>query len=917
MAQVIGTNVLSLNAQRNLNSSGAKLATSLQRLSSGLRINSAKDDAAGLAISNRMTAQIKGLNQAARNANDGISLAQTAEGDLAAITNGLQRIRELAVQSANATNSASDRQALQAEVTQLVAEIDRISVASSFNGVSLLDGNFTSQQFQVGANANEIINVAQIASSRTTDIGQGTAASASGTAVAAVLGTGELTINGNSVAPAARDAAAVAAAINLADSTVTATATNTQAVAFTSANSATVQTATTLDTTTAGFTTATSNSAVATSGTNTTGGAAVSNAAVLSSTLVIPVASAETHVSTNNLPASFNFATDQVSFSVKVGGAGAETVTLNTNLVDESGFLAEINTQITEAATATVVGGKLVITADATGSASNLVIGSYNGDVDSGAATIADFVSGSITVDGRNNLDFSTQTADFTITVDGGGAQAGIHLDQLYASEAALLADLNSQVTGATITANAGALVFTSDTQGASSSIVISAFDGDLNGGGENFADFTAGVTQAGRDKYDFSGTNNVSFDVTIDGGAAQTVNLIADYDTTDATYLAGINGQLTGAVASLSGPGGNLIITSSSTGTGSTVAISGYDGDVDGLARSIADFTGGGAAVAGVNTVTDNNFILQLDGVDVLNTAGGIGTTVTQAQVNTAINNFVAGNSAYTVSSGTTFGTDLVISKTDGSDAALVVTSNFNSGGVLSGTVASTNGTTTAQATASGFDLSLDGVDLNFSAAVSDGAVTGAEAAGVINAVSGYTATYDGSNINVTKADGSNIALVETSAASGGLTAGATQTLYGSVSLASSADILIGGTNVANAGLSAGNNAAATSGVTVANTDISSTNGANLAIVTIDAALDTINSSRGNLGAIQSRFESVVSSLSTTAENLSAARSRIQDTDFAAETANLTKAQILQQAGISILSQANAQPQLVLSLLQ
>jgi len=159
MAMSIQTNVASLNAQRNLNSSQGGLSTSLQRLSSGLRINSAKDDAAGLAIADRMTAQIKGLNQASRNANDGISLTQTAEGALQESTNILQRVRELAVQSANSTNSATDRLSLQSEVNQLVSELDRISDTTSFNGIKLLDGSFQAQQFQVGANAGETIQV--------------------------------------------------------------------------------------------------------------------------------------------------------------------------------------------------------------------------------------------------------------------------------------------------------------------------------------------------------------------------------------------------------------------------------------------------------------------------------------------------------------------------------------------------------------------------------------------------------------------------------------------------------------------------------------------------------------------------------------------------------------------------------------
>ncbi len=157
VAQIL-TNIPSLNAQRNLYNSGQTLATSLQRLSSGLRINSAKDDAAGMAITERFTAQIRGIDQAARNANDGISLAQTGEGALGSASSMLQRIRELAVQSVNATNSASDRAALNNEVAQLAAELDRIAATTSFNGQQLLDGS-SSNTYQVGANAGEVITV--------------------------------------------------------------------------------------------------------------------------------------------------------------------------------------------------------------------------------------------------------------------------------------------------------------------------------------------------------------------------------------------------------------------------------------------------------------------------------------------------------------------------------------------------------------------------------------------------------------------------------------------------------------------------------------------------------------------------------------------------------------------------------------
>jgi len=193
----VNTNIQSLNAQRNLGKSQASLAKSMQRLSSGLRINSAKDDAAGLAITDRMTAQIRGMNQAARNANDGISLAQTAEGALGEVTNILQRMRELSVQSANASNSSADRASLDSEFGQLKEEIDRIADTTQFNGMTLLDGTFKSGSaavFQVGANANQTISVA---------IGK------SGGANISALGSGAVNVSAIGISTATRAQSAI------------------------------------------------------------------------------------------------------------------------------------------------------------------------------------------------------------------------------------------------------------------------------------------------------------------------------------------------------------------------------------------------------------------------------------------------------------------------------------------------------------------------------------------------------------------------------------------------------------------------------------------------------------------------------------------------------------------------------------
>jgi len=193
---VINTNTISLNAQRNLSTNSATLATTIQRLSSGLRINSARDDAAGLAISERFTTQIRGLNVAVRNANDAISLAQTAEGALGEVGTNLQRIRELAVQSANATNSQSDRDALNAEVAQLVDEVDRVAKQAEFNGTKLLDGSFLGQLFQVGANAGQAISIGKTANAQAAALGGAVfdaevdAGAATGTATAAATITG-------------------------------------------------------------------------------------------------------------------------------------------------------------------------------------------------------------------------------------------------------------------------------------------------------------------------------------------------------------------------------------------------------------------------------------------------------------------------------------------------------------------------------------------------------------------------------------------------------------------------------------------------------------------------------------------------------------------------------------------------------
>ena len=214
MSTVINTNIAALTAQRTLFRTSNELSTALQRLTSGLRINSAKDDAAGLAISERFSTQVRGYNQAIRNSGDGISVAQTAEGGLDSISSSLQRMRELAVQAANFTNTDVDRAAINQEVAQLKDEVQRVAAQTKFNGLNLLDGTFDGAVFQVGANVSEIIQVAGVADARITAVGTYTGVESTSAAVG-TLATKTISINGGTaLSVSGTTAAALAASVN-------------------------------------------------------------------------------------------------------------------------------------------------------------------------------------------------------------------------------------------------------------------------------------------------------------------------------------------------------------------------------------------------------------------------------------------------------------------------------------------------------------------------------------------------------------------------------------------------------------------------------------------------------------------------------------------------------------------------------
>ena len=712
MSSVINTNISSLNAQRNLNTSQTGLSTALQRLSSGLRINSAKDDAAGLAISQRMTSQINGLDQAARNANDGISLAQTAEGSLSAITDNLQRIRTLALQSANSTNSASDRAALNAEVQSSLAEIGRVASTTQFNGLNLLDGTFTNSQFQVGANANQTINVT-IGGATTAQLGayqyNNSTSAVSGTALA----SGDLTINGVNVG---------ASTSGSADDIVN------------SINSVTNQTGVT--------------------------------------------ASATSSIVASNAPTG------------KVSLQSGDLVINGTNIGAITGAfdVATQGTSIANAINLKTAATGVTATANATTGA--LTLSSSTGKTI--AITSSNGTAGAARVENATGLELSASTQVATETLAIGGTK------------------------GNAVATFAFADVTTGDT-------------------------FTVGSTQ-----YTFDATKTTG---TADGsGGFYVGGSFTDDATLNAQVLDAINGTTTpgsaapGVIATTTG-GTNVTITDKFLGVETTASHTLTDG-------------GGGAVTA----ITNN-----------------AGTGIAEGA--TAIIN----GTTYTFTKAASSGNNISLTQTGNDAAAAILVATDLAAAVNAGHTAKTTEVTAANGGTSTVTVTSDLRGTPGNATV---ATTGTAAGAGLTAAAGVTAV-----------DGAYTA----------------STTYGTISLNSDKAYSIAGNNSAIAGLST----ASSTLTSISSIDVSSVDGSNKAISLVDAAISQVNTTRASLGAVQNRFSSTISNLQSSSENISAARSRIQDTDFAAETAALTRGQILQQAGTAMLAQANSLPNGVLALLR
>ena len=736
MPQIINTNIASINAQRNLNESQRENQTALQRLSSGLRINSARDDAAGLAISTRFDAQIEGTQQATRNAADGISLAQTAEGALDTVIDSLLRIRELALQSANGTNDSTDREALNLEVQQLISEIQRVAEDTTFNGQPLLDGSFEGTTFQIGPNNGDTIDIS-IGQMTTDVLGAGSTAgiSAFGTTSTAAspgpnaLSTGDLIINGVTIGTS--------------------------------------------------------------SGADDTSSAFDKSASAIAKVAAINERSEETGVVAEALSNELQ--------GVSNGGYATQSGTFEINGVDitvatDANLDSDINRESIVAAINAVSG--------LTG------VEALNTNNDSTGVRLT-------AADGRN----------ITINMDGAGFAA-----------AAL--GLGSNATD-------GAGNFTS----AGGFVLSSISNENITIDGDN--DLTANA-----------GLNRGTYEANIAG--------VTSLPSTSSLTAAG--GSAAAATTLVSG---DLVIN------GVTIPSSTSQDDI---------FSFSGATATSASDV-DQSWV----SASAISKAAAINKASDQTGVDArALENTVVG-----------------FDQSAGTAALTAETITINGVSVTLSTLETTTAATRAT-----------NAEQNRLATVN-----------AINSIAGQTgvvAIDTGSlneGIRLVAEDGRNVA-VELSDATlrvatginGHGTDAEPAVFVGAVELSAAKEFELRTTtgNIeTNAGFRVGFYGGATDGQFLEDIDISTVEGALEALAAVDNAVDTVNFQRADLGAYMNRFESTIQNLQISNENLSASNSRIRDADYAAETAELSRTNILQQAGISVLSQANSQPEQVLSLLQ
>ena len=784
MALMINSNIASLNAQRQLTSAGADLDQASERLSSGKRINSAADDAAGLSISNRMTSQIRGLDQAIRNANDGISLIQTAEGALDESTNILQRMRELAVQSSNGTYSDADRVTIDGEVQQLVSELDRIAETTSFNGEKILDASQGKINLQVGSEKSEIISF-EIGAVDSSTLGLGsTSSDLAGADIAASLSfeEGDILINGQG--------------LNAFSSTTGAT------------NESLQNLINDINTNISGVTASGFNTITAT----TVGDGVLTGGDSFDITVHAIDAGADVTYSVTD---TANLKEMVAAINEKTGGAVAAAI-------NDDGKLTLSN----------ATGAAMTITDDTT---SDTASGGLNG-VYQGALSLTSDDGSAVTVTkGVNGTDTDLESLGFR-EIAAAGEMKGEGLDSSEQSTALAVNDL--KINGVTIEA-------TNATDGHTLAKKVS-----------NINDVTdqTGVTATVVAEKSFNTDLTQSFSTATATAALSSANITALTSYSGTNFLT-VNGtDITAAVSGVTDAESLAVALNTLTGTTGVTASVNSNGYLELVGDGPITLTGNGTASAtdlgsGMASATPavNAGLGANDGSLVIN-----GYEVTNLDLDSVANAITEINT-YTATTGVT--------------AALDGNGQLKLAGTSGITLAA--GSENGHATAKALGITFTSNTQNTTDSVNDTLVLEAR-------------------IKLTSEDDAPLSIEVTSN-------GATAT----------------GLSDLNTDLSS-----TVTGSALSNISVSSQTGAQAAITSIDTAIESINSTRSELGAINNRLDFTVSNLANVSENTSAARSRIVDADFAAETAALSRSQVLQQASQAMLAQANARPQQVLSLL-
>lgn len=788
MALTVNTNIASLNAQRTLGGSTNALSTSLERLASGSKINSAKDDAAGLQISNRLTNQINGLTVAVKNANNGVSIAQTAEGAMQESTNIMQRMRDLALTASNGSNSASERTALQEEFTALSGELTRIADTTSFGGQKLLNGSMANTSFQVGSNANETVSfgLSDVSASAL----KGTFSSAKVTGEENTL-SAKVTGAANKFTPTAATGASVAPA-----------------------------------------------------GASVTGGTVLTGAA-------------NGFDIDNGGKLAKEAAGDLVLNGTKIALAEGDTL---------KDAIGKINAESSTTGVSAVL--------DKTGKVELSSANSFTIDVASTDQTVAALGLSEGTTSSAFTLPNSGSAGNLVFDVNGTKTTIGLTLNSKLEGKDGIIEQINAKTKDTGITASVDAATGGLKLQGISAFTIDASTTDTLTSEGAN----SLGLTEGGVASTGVTGTTNLrdgqlaaAGSLNIGSTTGETIDIALAANDTLADVVGKINKETsnTGVTASINDKGG-LSLSSKTAfdieATNSSIALGLTPGVAAGQIVTIkpTEASNGGAAKDGSFNLNGTNIAFN-KGDDIKAVMASINNESTKTGVTASEKDG-----------------RIVLSSADGKGESIKLADD--AAGSLS-TIGLTAGTSAAKlqdATAinlNGTEVKLAaGSDMNAVATAINTASTGVSAS--VN-TEGKLELFSG-NETFTLADGA------------------------------------GGTGLAALGLTnaAGTQTGVVSESSVSNLDITTAEGAQQAIAVLDGAMQQVDSERSKLGAVQNRFESTISNLQNVAENASASRGRIMDTDYAAESANLAKNQIMQQAGTAMLAQANQLPQAVLSLL-